>query len=139
MKPIERIRIERPLILFLMILLASACSGRRTPTTEPAVKRYTETGIASWYGKPFHGKRTASGERFDMHALTAAHRTLAFGSIVQVTDLGTGESVKVRITDRGPFHDGRIIDLSYGAAKALNLVRRGVARVKITVIDTAHG
>jgi len=134
MKPIGRFRVARFLCLFVSISLVGACVGRKAPTTEPAVKRPTQTGLASWYGSAFHGKRTASGERFDMHALTAAHRTLAFGSIVRVTELESGRSVEVRINDRGPFRDGRIIDLSYAAAKKLGMLRRGATRVEIAVI-----
>jgi rare lipoprotein A len=129
------LRVERLLILSLSIALAGACAGRRAPTTAPAAKPRTEVGLASWYGKAHHGKRTASGERFDMYALTAAHRTLAFGSIVRVKSLDSGESVNVRINDRGPFRDGRIIDLSYAAAKKLGFIGRGTARVEITVIE----
>ncbi len=95
---------------------------------------YSETGVASWYGPEFQGRRTASGEIFDMHALTAAHRTLPFGSIVRVTRLDTGAEVVVRINDRGPFAKGRILDLSYAAALKLDLVRSGTARVRIEVI-----
>ena len=109
------------------MLLAGAGAG--------AGAGHTETGIASWCGERFHGRRTASGEIFDMHALTAAHRTLAFGSIVRVTEIQSGESVDVRINDRGPAHDARIIDLSYAAARKLGIVGRGVARVKLSVID----
>lgn len=130
-----RVRVELLPILFVSIVLAGACAGRKVPATSPAsIERHTETGLASWYGKAHHGRRTASGERFDMHALTAAHRTLAFGTIVRVTDLASGRSVKVRINDRGPFRDGRIIDLSYAAASKLGMVARGTARVEITVI-----
>jgi rare lipoprotein A len=99
------------------------------------LRRYSETGVASWYGKPYHGRKTASGERYDMTELTAAHRTLPFGVVVKVTHLGNGRTVKVRITDRGPFVDGRIIDLSRKAAKRLDMVDEGVARVRIEVVD----
>jgi rare lipoprotein A len=98
-----------------------------------------ETGIASWYGERLQGRRTASGEIFDRQALTAAHRTLAFGSIVRVTEIQSGESVDVRINDRGPMNGARIIDLSYAAARKLGIVRRGVARVKLSVIDLGSG
>ncbi|RKX71460.1 hypothetical protein DRP53_01395 [candidate division WOR-3 bacterium] len=91
-------------------------------------------GKASWYGKEFHGKRTASGEIFNMYAFTAAHRTLPFGTKVRVTNLANGKSVVVKINDRGPFVRGRIIDLSYAAAKKIGLVRMGVAKVKIEVL-----
>jgi len=95
---------------------------------------YVEEGMASWYGPGFHGRRTASGEVFDMYALTAAHRTLPFGSIVRVVRLDTGAAVTVRINDRGPFKKDRIIDLSYAAAREIGLDRDGTARVRIEVI-----
>ena len=114
---------------------ASACVARRAPSPKPRPATHTETGIASWYGERSHGKRTASGENFDMHALTAAHRTLGFGSIVRVTAIHGGKSVDVRINDRCPADGARIIDLSYAAAGKLGMLRRGVARVKLSVID----
>jgi len=95
---------------------------------------WTEKGVASWYGEPYHGRRTASGEVYDMHAMTAAHKTLPFGTVVKVNRRDTGADVKVRINDRGPFIEGRIIDLSYAAAKKIDLDRDGVAPVKITVV-----
>lgn len=93
-----------------------------------------QIGIASWYGPGFHGKPTASGEIYDMHAMTAAHRMLPFGSTVLVTRTDTGASTVVRINDRGPFMKGRIIDLSNAAARDLDMVRDGLARVRIDVI-----
>jgi rare lipoprotein A len=90
--------------------------------------------MASWYGEPYHGRRTASGEIYDMHQLTAAHKTLAFGSVVKVMRRDTGADVKVRINDRGPFIEGRIIDLSFAAAKKIGLDIDGVAPVKIKLI-----
>jgi rare lipoprotein A len=101
---------------------------------EPVEEGWTEKGIASWYGEPYHGRRTASGEIYDMHELTAAHKTLAFGSVVKVTRRDTGADVKVRINDRGPFIEGRIIDLSFAAAKKIDLDIDGVAPVKIKVV-----
>jgi rare lipoprotein A len=89
-----------------------------------------QSGGASWYGPGFHGKRTANGERFNTHALTAAHRSLPFGSRVRVTNARTGRSVVVRINDRGPFAGGRVIDLSKAAAQAVGI--SGVGRVKLT-------
>ena len=132
-----RIRVELLPIILALIMIAGACAQRKEPSSSPAsIERHrAETGQASWYGKAHHGKRTASGERFDMHALTAAHRTLPFGTIVRVTDLRSGKSVKVRINDRGPFRNDRIIDLSYEAARKLGFVARGTARVEITVVD----
>ena len=92
-------------------------------------------GRASWYGAFHHGRLTASGERFDMHALTAAHRTLPLGSHVRVTNLVNGKSVEVRINDRGPMIPGRIIDLSRGAAAAVDAVDDGVVPVRVTLLD----
>ena len=93
-----------------------------------------QMGDASWYGPGFHGRKTASGEVFDMHARTAAHRTLPFGTLVRVTRLDTGASTVVRINDRGPFKPGRVIDLSNGAARDIDMVRDGVVRVRIDVL-----
>ena len=105
-----------------------------TPAMEPVEEGWTEKGIASWYGEPYHGRRTASGEIYDMHRLTAAHLSLPFGSVVTVKRRDTGAEVTVRINDRGPFVEGRIIDLSYAAAKKIDLDIDGVAPVKIKVV-----
>jgi rare lipoprotein A len=91
-------------------------------------------GVASYYGGQFHGRLTASGTRFDMNSMTAAHRSLPFGTRVRVTHLGNGRSVEVRINDRGPFVGGRIIDLSRGAAGVIGMHGQGVARVRVTVL-----
>jgi rare lipoprotein A len=91
--------------------------------------------MASWYGVPFNGHRTSDGEIYDMYQMTAAHRTLPFGSIVQVTNLSNGRQIDVRITDRGPFVANRIIDLSYAAAEALGVVGPGTARVRLQVVS----
>ena len=95
---------------------------------------YREEGIASWYGPGFHGKRTANGEKYDMNALTAAHKTLPMPSVVQVTNLENGRAIKLRINDRGPFVEGRIIDLSRRAAQLLDVERHGVARVRVELV-----
>lgn len=94
----------------------------------------TLSGPASWYGGKFHGRRTANGERFDMNEMTAAHRSLPFGTRVRVTNERNGRSVVVRINDRGPFVGNRIIDLSRGAAAAVGMVRTGVAPVRVEVL-----
>lgn len=94
---------------------------------------YDETGIASWYGGKFHGRLTANGETFNTHELTAAHKLLPFGTIVKVTNMNNGKSVTVRINDRGPFVGDRIIDLSYAAAVAIDMVKSGTAPVKLYV------
>ena len=93
-----------------------------------------ETGIASWYGAPYHNRRGSNGEIYDMHAMTAAHRTLPLGSVVRVTCVENGESAIVRITDRGPFIEGRIVDLSQAAALKIGLVRKGTAQVRLEVL-----
>jgi rare lipoprotein A len=109
-------------------------STRPSPASPPVAEGWTEKGIASWYGEPYHGRRTASGEVYDMHAVTAAHKTLPFGTVVRVERRDTGADVKVRINDRGPFIAGRIIDLSYAAARVIGLDIDGVAPVKIRVV-----
>ena len=97
---------------------------------------FSETGIASWYGAPYHNRRGSNGEVYDMHAMTAAHRTLPLGTLVRVTDLKTESSAIVRITDRGPFIEGRIIDLSQAAAGQIGMIQRGTAEVRIDVLQT---
>lgn len=96
----------------------------------------SETGMASWYGPPYHNRRGSNGDVYDMHAMTAAHRTLPLGSIVRVTNLKTGHHALVRITDRGPFIPGRILDLSLAAARKLDIYEPGVAEVKLEVMQT---
>lgn len=93
------------------------------------------SGVASWYGPGFHGRLTANGERYDMHAMTAAHKTLKFGTKVKVTNSKNGKSVTVRINDRGPFVGGRVIDLSRSAADAIDMVGSGIAPVTIEVLS----
>jgi len=95
---------------------------------------YYETGIASWYGPGFHGNLTANGEVYDMNGISAAHKTLPFGTSVRVIDLETGRSIVVRINDRGPFIEGRIIDLSKGAAEELGMVERGIIQVGLRIV-----
>lgn len=94
-----------------------------------------ETGLASWYGPPYHNRRGANGQVYDMHAMTAAHRTLPLNSIVRVVNLSNDKSALVRITDRGPFVDGRVIDLSLAAAKELDVWRKGTAKVRLEVLE----
>jgi rare lipoprotein A len=120
------------------VLWLGGCATQAPPTLstpdtgEPAAvldAREIERGQASWYGEPFHGRRTASGEIFNMNALTAAHKTLPFGTRVRVRNLATGQDVLVRINDRGPHVRGRIIDLSRAAAAQVGLLRSGTASV----------
>jgi len=126
---------RRPIAVLLAGVLLTACH-----TFAPQAYRagFSETGLASWYGPEFQRKRTASGERFDMNALTAAHRSLPFDSYVRVTNIATGRSVVVRINDRGPFVADRIIDLSARAARQLGIKEDGVVPVRIEVVKSGE-
>ena len=117
-----------------------ASPGAVNPEPEAGVEEvpqgrpiYTEVGMASWYGPPYHNRRAANGKIYDQNAVTAAHRTLPLGSLIRVTNLANGRSAMMRITDRGPFVPGRILDLSLGAAKELGMWRAGTAKVRIEV------
>ncbi len=128
----------------LLLLLATfAGCARVTPpipsAPPPPVQpgSWSETGIASWYGEPFHGRTTASGETYDMEALTAAHRTLPFHTIVRVENLQNGRTTTLRINDRGPFVRGRTIDVSRRAARELGLIGPGTAPVRVTILEVA--
>jgi rare lipoprotein A len=107
----------------------------KTYTVLPTSKGYHERGIASWYGSKFHGRRTSSGEPYDMHLATAAHKSLPLPTYAEVTNLDNGRKMIVKINDRGPFHDDRIIDLSYAAAIKLGVDQTGTARVDVRAID----
>lgn len=117
-------------VLMLMALLIG-CGTRPAPKPQPS---YVAVGMASYYGRKFQGRRTASGEIYNMHALTAAHPHLAFGSVVEVTHLKNGRQVVVRINDRGPFIKGRIIDLSYEAARKIGMLADGVTKVRVQLV-----
>jgi rare lipoprotein A len=108
--------------------------GRRYYVLESS-DGYRERGIASWYGTKFHGRRTSSGEPYDMYAMTAAHKTLPLPTYARVTNLNNGRSVVVRVNDRGPFHDNRIIDLSYTAAWKLGVLKTGTGYVEVRALD----
>jgi len=120
---------QAPLLLLLMGLFLSGCT-----TLKPREPAYLEQGMASWYGPGFHGKTTSNREVYDMYDMTAAHRTLPFGTHVMVTNLQNGRSVTVRINDRGPFVNDRIIDLSYAAAMQLSMLEPGVVKVRVEVL-----
>ncbi|GGD29351.1 septal ring lytic transglycosylase RlpA family protein [Aureimonas glaciei] len=124
-----------PMSAAALALCLSTFSGSAVTSAnaEPATVR-TISGPASWYGPGFHGRKTANGERFNQNALTAAHRTLPFGTKVRVTCKTSGKSVTVRINDRGPFHGNRVLDLSRGAASKIGIIGSGVGRVKIEVL-----
>ena len=113
--------------------LSYKVAGKRYQPTKK-IESFSQTGKASWYGPGFHGKKTSSGERFDMNTLSAAHRTLPIPSYARVTNLSNGKSVIVRINDRGPFHGNRVMDVSKAAAKELGFIHTGTANVKVEQI-----
>jgi len=119
------------------IVLLTGCARPRAvvaPLPPPPRIGYEETGLASWYGNPFHGRRTANGEVYDMTELTAAHRTLPFNTWLIVENLNNRRAVEVRVNDRGPFAGGRILDLSYAAARVLDATGQGVVPIRLRVI-----
>jgi rare lipoprotein A len=130
--------IRAPLLAPMLFIAAcnttDVASTNSLPNTSEAGRRI-QAGHASWYGPGFHGRKTASGERFNSGAMTAAHRSLPFGTRVRVVHEGTGRSVVVRINDRGPFTGGRVIDLARGPAQALGMTASGVARVALHQLD----
>jgi len=140
-------RLFRIVVLATVLLFSAACAGKEAPVVFPAAPTpslapvpargqvYRETGTAAWYGKEFHGKKTASNEVFDSEGISAAHRTLPLGVMVRVTNLENSKSIKVKINDRGPFIKSRILDLSYGAAQELGFAAHGITQVKIETLD----
>ena len=125
----------RLLVLGSVAGLLVACAGPRAALRPVPVALGTEErGLASWYGHPYHGRRTSSGEVYDMNAMTAAHRTLPFGTWLHVENLDGGQTARVRVNDRGPFVEGRILDVSHAAGVALGIVARGVIPVRLRVI-----
>ncbi len=143
-----RVLSQAAVVLFLTTALGAAPGNNKTPdsnqgipgqtqeTIQPIPARKYQVGKASWYGRKFQHKKTASGEPYDMHDFTAAHRKLPLGSWVKVTNLKNDKSVMVRINDRGPVPRSRILDLSYGAAKILGIGDEGVAKVRLDLIET---
>jgi rare lipoprotein A len=129
------------LLFAVLALLGSGCASAPRSQSRIAAKvgpaPGAAVGVASYYGKQYHGRKTASGERFNMHALTAAHRTLPFGTTLKVTNLNNERSVLVRVNDRGPFKRDRILDVSFEAARRLQMVSVGIARVRIEPLDAS--
>jgi rare lipoprotein A len=121
--------------LAALALLAGCSRAMMTTPSVPPAAGTEEVGMASWYGAPHHGRRTASGEVFDMHQLTAAHRTLPFGTRLLVTNRDTSQSAEVRVNDRGPFVEGRILDVSYAAGRLLGAVGPGIIPVRVRVLS----
>ena len=146
--PKSRFSVAWCLLLPLLIQGCSLVGGSSAPGPPPPpgpsaaeapppgrLVGWTQTGVASWYGEPFHGRQTASGEVYDMERLTAAHQTLPFGTRVRVENLDNGVIITVRINDRGPFAKGRILDVSRRGARELGMMGPGTARVRITVLE----
>ena len=131
--PLEKPRLKEPPI----IITPPATAHPLDPATISTAQAY-QIGKASYYGKKFHGRKTANGETFNMYKLTAAHRVLPLGTLVKVTHLGTGRWVEVKINDRGPFIEGRILDLSFAAALELEMVTAGVAEVMIEIVKAVE-
>ena len=111
---------------------------RLSAVASEAVRKFTQTGMASWYGRQFHGRKTASGDTFDMYAMTAAHRRLPLNCYIRVTNKANGKSVVVKVNDRGPFHGNRVLDLSYAAANKLGIAGSGTGNVTIERIDAPN-
>ena len=150
---------SRKITLLVFALVFSACASAPPPAEYKATKGtqkpykidgkwytpvasshgFQETGLASWYGRDFHGKKTSNGETYNMHAMTAAHKTLPMNTYVKVTRLDDGRETVVRVNDRGPFVSGRIIDLSFSAAKELGIDIQGTAKVRITALGSKSG
>jgi len=143
--------ISKSLVLILLILSATtsfAFSKDRNilAYTDRGIKYYprymkkgtVKYGKASWYGKPFHGRLTANGERYNMYNMTAAHRTYAMGTILKITNIKNKRSVRVRVNDRGPFYSSRMLDLSYGAARKLGIVKKGIGKIKVEVVSSTR-
>ncbi len=141
-------------VVLMLVVFAVGCSrgydragiqdpakslGTANVAAGPDGREHSMVGKASWYGKKFHGRTTASGEPYDMYAFTAAHKTLPFHTIVRVTDPKSRKSVVVRISDRGPFTKGRVIDLSWAAASDLGMIDAGVVPVRLEVLQWGNG
>ena|SRR3990167_4529711 len=126
------------IVIMGILLLLAGCQSLESSIPgyygRLSAKNYRAIGSASWYGKRFHARKTASGERYNMYALTAAHKTLPLHSLVRVTNLSNGRQVVVVINDRGPFSRGRLIDLSYGAANKLGMLPKGTAQVEVIAL-----
>jgi rare lipoprotein A len=141
--PALRNRLSFALLTLSFLLFLGGCHKQRVVATLPIgsappnviLPPDEKIGLASWYGDPYHGRRTSNGETYNKYGMTAAHRTLPFDTMVKVNNLENGRNVKVRINDRGPFKDNRVIDLSYAAAKEINMIGPGTAKVSLEVLQ----
>src|SRR5260221_9311620 len=132
-------RLRLGMTLAALVTLAFACTTTRKTTTPPQTQPTNEQGVASWYGQEFAGRTTANGEIFDPLLFTAAHRSLPFGTIVDVRNARTNQSVRVRINDRGPYIGNRTIDLSYAAAQQISLIEPGSGEIDLTIVRLGKG
>ena len=137
-------RVANPVALAVTIMILMGCgTGSPRFASSPSVEPWTGSteleGVASYYAHEFDGRTTANGEVYDMNALTAAHRSFPFGTLLRITNVENGKSVVVRVNDRGPFVEGRIIDLSLGAAKAVGMIQHGTTMVKIDILQLGGG
>ena len=133
-------RLRGPVMLLMGAAIVSICGCATTPRYRTDGSGGTDLmGMASYYGQKYHGRKTANGETFDMHAMTAAHKTLPFETRIRVTNLNNGKQVEVRINDRGPFVKGRILDLSLGAAQKVDMIGSGTAPVRIEILELGEG
>lgn len=130
----QRIRMLQVVVLCMAILSYSSCHSQIDCCPEDIVLGNILEGKASFYGPKFHGKQTANGEKMDKFGLTCAHKTLPFGTMLEVTNLANGKRVIVRVNDRGPFSGSRIIDISYEAAKTINMISSGIQRVQVMTV-----
>lgn len=143
--PTFRNRLSFALLTLCFSLFLGGCHKQRAVVTPPIgsapsnviLPPEEKIGLASWYGDPYHGRRTSNGETYNKYGMTAAHRTLPFDTVVKVNNLENGRNVKVRINDRGPFKDNRVIDLSYAAAKEISMIGPGTAKVSLEVLQVA--
>ena len=129
-------RANTPCLFLLIVMYGCAVPPAKVRVTPPPEGRLSQVGIASWYGPGFHGKATTSGAIYNQYEFTAAHQTLPLGTRVMVTNLETGSATEVTINDRGPFAKNRVIDLSYSAAEAINMIGPGTALVRVDIIDS---
>ena len=131
----RRSRLARGLAGALLLVTLGFAVSCRSATRDSVRIGWSQRGEASWYGMPFHGRRTANGERYDMYRMSAAHRDLPFGTVVEVHNVDNGRRIQVRVNDRGPFIRGRILDLSFAAAEELDMVRTGTAAIELRVVE----
>ena len=136
---IKGISLYLALLVLPFLFLYASVYGTNIVKNSQEIEKHTKIGVASWYGRRFHGRKTASGTQFNMYSYTAAHRSLPLGTKVRVLNLKNGKNVIVKINDRGPYIKGRMIDLSYAAAKSIDIIEPGLEMVKVEVLALPKG